>query len=38
MALGRPVAPVVLSDTARTQLEAMTRSRLLPDPVVRRAR
>ena len=38
MARGRPVAPVILSKTARSELETITRSRVLPHTLVRRAR
>jgi putative transposase len=38
MARGRPVAPVILSKTARSELETITRSRVLPHALVRRAR
>lgn len=38
MALGRPIPPVELSPELRGELEAMTRSRTLPHPMVRRAR
>ncbi|MGB3922192.1 MAG: IS630 family transposase [Minisyncoccia bacterium] len=38
MALGRPVIPVVLSESTRAELEGMVRSRSLPHALVRRAR
>lgn len=38
MALGRPIPLVVLTPDVRMQLEAMTRSRSLPHPLLRRAR
>lgn len=38
MALGRPVTPIVLSPTARAELEGLQRSRTAPHPLVRRAR
>ena len=38
MALGRPIPPVELSPESRGELEAMTRSRTLPHPMIRRAR
>lgn len=37
MSRGRPKAPLSLSDSERTQLESMTRSRALPHALVRRA-
>ena len=38
MALGRPIPPVVLAPGVRLQLQAMTRSRSLSHPFLRRAR
>jgi transposase len=38
MALGRPIPPVVLTPDVRQQLMAMTRSRSLPHPLVRRVK
>ena len=37
MAMGRPMAPVELSEQAREQLESMTRSRSLSHSLVRRS-
>ena len=37
MAIGRPMAPVELSEQTREQLESMTRSRSLSHGLVRRA-